>query len=105
MAVTVVRKGAPNEERIEDVWLVVTVNKRTSSYRLLMNKPRSMAVNEFAYNLRITLHMADWFDRIQEIKLPEVKPPKWGTLALMSTSVTKDTATQVFERMKGGTDV
>jgi hypothetical protein len=64
----------------DEVYLVVTVNKKTTSIRLLQPKiirfaGPALAPNEYAYKFKIITDFKKWEDRIITHTLPPVNPP------------------------------
>lgn len=87
-------------ERIDHVYLIVTVKKTKNIYRLRMTKPR-MAPNEFCYKFKVTIDKREWFDRITELQLEKVSPPELPKPGDLSIIIPKATATLVLDRLAG----
>ena len=90
--------------RWDDIYVVVRVGKKSNSYRLCKRKPK-LEQNEFAYKLKITLDLKDWFDRIQEMEMAQPHPPNIPKPETIELLIEKDTPTKVMDRLRGEEDL
>lgn len=97
------RNSKPNIE-YDYVWVVATVGRRKNSYALRVREPKTLAPNQFAYRLRIPFDREQWQDRIAEVELTEVEPPKLPEPQTIETLVEKDTPQRVLDSLVGRDD-
>lgn len=86
--------------RKEWVYLVVTINKRSNSYRLVKKQPNSLAANEICYGFQVTIDEEEWFEQIKMIEMPPISRPQ-GNLGLVKQFVGTPEASRVMNRLKG----
>lgn len=87
-------------ERMDWVYLVVTVKKTKNTYRLRLTKP-ILAVNEFAYSFKVTIDKKEWLQRITELELEKVSPPEVPKPENLIAIIPKTIATQALDRLAG----
>ena len=85
----------------DHVWVVVTVGRRNNSYKCRVFCPKSLAPNQFAYNLKIPFDREEWKSRILEVEMAEIKPPRLPKPEIGNIVVEKDTPQKVLESLKG----
>ena len=61
---------------LDNIWIVVTVNKLSTSVRLLQIKPKNLKPNEYSYHFKISTNFSDWENRIVSFDLPKINPPQ-----------------------------
>ena len=84
--------------RIDRVYLVVTVNKRTNAFRLMKRMPK-LKQNEFAYFISVELDIEKWLNRVYEVNLPKVLPPRPPHPKILEAMVELDTVTKVIDKL------
>jgi hypothetical protein len=96
---------------IDDIWIIVTINKKSTRVRMLKPSPghdrvktiRHIAPNEYAYRLKITTNFKDWEDRIINHEMPAMKPPTRPKIE-MSSFIGKSVEDKVTEKLTGTFD-
>jgi hypothetical protein len=89
------------DERVDTIFIVVTVLKSRNDYRLRKFKPKTLAPNEFCYAFRITIDKKAWFNRVAEIDLGKPRPPEFPKARDIRLIIAKATAQQALDRLAG----
>ncbi len=85
----------------DTIWIVVAVNKQSTSVKMLQREPKHLMPNEYSYKLKIVTNFKYWEDRVKEYEMPEVNPPPSPSLKLQSTNYGKSIEQQVTEVLEG----
>lgn len=56
----------------DTIWIVVAVNKQSTSVKMLQREPKHLMPNEYSYKLKIVTNFKYWEDRVKEYEMPEV---------------------------------
>jgi len=89
-------------ERIEYIYLVVTVLKTKFSYRIRkITRELKLAPNEFALKIKVSINKDDWFKRIMEVDVGKIVPPSLPKPEVLEIIVEKDTPQKVIDRLAG----
>ncbi len=87
------------DEATDYIWIVVTVNKQSTSVRMLLRevKTKNLAPNEYCYKFKITTDFKKWDDRTQTFELPQANPPEAPGVLMQSLVIGKSITEKVTE--------
>lgn len=84
--------------RTTDVFMICTVNVRSTHVETRVKLPRNLAPNQFAYRVTFSIDEKEWFHRVMEVKLNKVTPPN-ASIQISNGVIGDTTAETVLKRM------